>query len=49
MNIKPLTTQAHQWEEIDTRVPPKYWPDHKTMFSFGNYLFKSGVCFTQED
>lgn len=40
MNIKSLTTQAHQWEETDTRVPPEYWPEYKTMLCFGRCFHK---------
>lgn len=31
MHIKSLTTQANQWEQIDSRVPPEYWPEYETM------------------
>ena len=49
MNIKSLTTKAHQWEEIDSRVPPEYWPEYRTMSSVGKDIFKGGGRFTQED
>lgn len=50
MNNKSLTTQSHQREEINSRVPPEYWPNYKTVFLVSTF-FKVvvGGHFTFED